>query len=387
MPKRIENLERLARLRADGLLTDAEFEAEKARLLAEPSDEGEYTAANGDDTALDAPDTGLSKFGRWAWLIAIAFLVGTVALGWDRFGFGGDSELAGGEALADPLTAASSQWVVSENTDPMTDAVVTSAQRRFEMERFSVEAVLTCTPSGEINYAMTSFNRDGTPADNLVQYFNGPSHGAEFRIDDRRPVKLGYQNMRYSNFFEIVLSRAFMGDKLFVPNRVVIRLFLKQGDAIIDIDQTDSTLNAMLSNCIGEKQAHAEDALFSWTLKEENGSSFALYGQPQTSATYSLECLPSEKAVEFTAFEVERPSNLEIKLAAAQEQSHRITGRYEEDDVYPYFAFQAPMDLPIWNDLAAGNLDLKVTSDGALIIKAPTSPVLTKFITGCLAKL
>jgi hypothetical protein len=59
MTNRIEALERLGRLRAEGLLTDEEFAAEKARVLADPSPDAEPTSAHSPgqptSTSRDAP--------------------------------------------------------------------------------------------------------------------------------------------------------------------------------------------------------------------------------------------------------------------------------------------------------------------------------------------
>lgn len=266
MPTRIENLERLARFRADGLLTDAEFEAEKAKLLALPLDRDEEVP-NGDGPDQIDPGASRFNFGKWAWGIAIAFLLGTVALAWDRFGFGGDSTVAGGEGVIDQLAGADPLWVKSETVDPMTDLNVVSARRTFEVDQFLIETTISCAQNGTLSYKFLTFFADKSAA-NFVERYNSNGyrvHPATFRFDDQDATSV-LGRARFSNSIEFEW-RLFQVEESAVAKQITVKLQLQNGDPVVVIDQTSPTVQQVLSTCVEAEQARTEKATADKQLK------------------------------------------------------------------------------------------------------------------------
>lgn len=269
MPTRIENLERLARFRADGLLTDAEFEAEKAKLLALPLDGGEEVP-NGDGPDQIDPSAGRFNLGRWAWGIAIAFLLGTVALAWDRFGVGGESAVAGGQGVIDQLAGADPLWVKSETVDPMTDLNVVSAQRTFEVDQFLIETTISCAQNGTLSYKFLTFFADKSAA-NFVEQYNSNGYllrQATFRLDDQ-DAKSELGIARFSNSIEIE-RRLFQVEDSAKAQQITVKLQLQNGDPVVVIDQMSPAVRQVLDQCVEAAQAQAEKATADKQLKVQD---------------------------------------------------------------------------------------------------------------------
>ena len=131
----------------------------------------------------------------------------------------------------------------------------------------------------------------------------------------------------------------------------------------------------------------ANDAAFSWRLKSENGVLDAYYGQPETSASFSLTCLAGEKQIEFAEWEIDRPLNMDGRISAGRDKGYGFSGYYNDDEVYSTFAFQVPADHELWTELAKGDSDLTVSLDGAKSYDLPKSPVLSEFVSKCRAKM
>lgn len=267
MPTRIENLKRLARFHAEGVLTDAEFEAEKAKLLAEPLDGGKHEGAVGDGPDQIDPSAGRLNLGRWAWGIAIAFLLGTVALAWDRFGVGGESAVAGGQGVIDQLAGADPLWVKSETVDPMTDLNVVSAQRTFEIDQFLIETTISCAQNGTLSYKFLTFFADKSAA-NFVEQYNSNGYllrQATFRLDDQE-AKSELGIARFSNSIEIE-RRLFQVEDSAKAQQITAKLQLQNGDPVVVIDQTSPAVQQVLSTCVEAEQARTEKAADDKQLK------------------------------------------------------------------------------------------------------------------------
>ncbi len=260
MPPRIENLERLARFRAEGLLTEAEFEAEKTKLLADPPvDRDHITAGEG---STDQSDASARRFnlGRWAWGIAIAFLLGTLALAWDRFGFGGDSAVAGGQGVIDQLAGADPLWVKSETVDPMTDLNVVSAQRTFEVDQFLIETTISCAQNGTLSYRFLTFFADKSAA-NFVEQYNSNGYllrSATIRLDDQDATSV-LGAARFSNSVEIE-RRLFQVEDWAKAQQITVKLQLQNGDPVVAIDQTSPAVQQVLGICVEAEEARVTKA-------------------------------------------------------------------------------------------------------------------------------
>lgn len=131
----------------------------------------------------------------------------------------------------------------------------------------------------------------------------------------------------------------------------------------------------------------AVDAVFSWTLNSDNGSLMALYGGERTSASVTLDCLTSERQIEYAEFDVEKPPIMDGRIAAGRGQGYPFSGFYNDDDEYAYFGFRVPADSELWTELANGDSDLIISVDGVKPYNLPRSPVLSEFISKCRAKL
>jgi Short C-terminal domain len=406
MSTRIENLEKLARLRAEGLLTDTEFEAEKAKLLAEPLDGEDHEIANGDDHDQIDPGEARFKFGRWAWGIAIVFLLGSMALAWDRFGLGGDSMVAGGQGVIDQLGGADPLWVKSETVDAMTDVNVVSLKRSFEVGGFNIETTISCRSDKVVIYNFKTFNADGSGAEAVSQLYNytvGYYHAATFRPDDKPAAIYKYVQPRYNNVFEFEQSYAKrpIGTLYLDPafdliraDKLAVQLHLKQGEPTFVIDQSDETVSSVLAGCSvptedgldGPGLSHnAGEVISSWALKSDNGSPMALYGGEGTSASFALDCLTSERQIEYAEFDVEKPAIMDGRIAAGRGQEYQFSGFYNDDDEYTYFGFRVPVDSELWTELATGSSDLTISLDGVKPYSLPRSPVLSDFVSKCRA--
>lgn len=134
-------------------------------------------------------------------------------------------------------------------------------------------------------------------------------------------------------------------------------------------------------------EEETSDAAFSWVLKNSNGSLMALYGGERTGASFSLECLPVERQIEFTEFDVEKPSNMDGRITAGISHGFDFSGLFMDDDTTTHFAFKVPSDNELWNEIAKGRSDLTIAVDGSEAYDLPKSPVLSEFVSKCRAKI
>lgn len=209
----------------------------------------------------------------WAWIIALVIGGGILLLAWDRFGFGGDAPLAGGQGLVDQAIGASSPWTYGEESDPMTDELTVTASRQIEADGFFIETTVACqVTEGILTYSFTTFDADGFPVE-FRQELGGttmniiPYHIAHFRPDTGTAQVIKYSQPRYTNLFELPVptigedapaymrqDRAFMAyvadlAQLVSAQQLTVRLPLTQGEPVIRIDQTEEVVAGVLSQC------------------------------------------------------------------------------------------------------------------------------------------
>lgn len=214
-----------------------------------------------------------SKVGLWAWGAALLVGGGALLFAWDRFGFGGDAPLAGGQGLVDQAIGASSTWTYSEESDPMTDELTVKAYRQIEADGFFIETTVACQAAeGVLTYSFTTFDPDGFPVE-FKQELGGttmnivPYHSAHFRPDAGTPQVVNYNQPRYTNLFELQVptisadapaymrqDRAFMAyvaelAQLASAQQLTVRLPLTRGEPVIQIDQTDEVVAGVLGQC------------------------------------------------------------------------------------------------------------------------------------------
>ncbi len=135
------------------------------------------------------------------------------------------------------------------------------------------------------------------------------------------------------------------------------------------------------------EETAAVDTVFSWTLKSGDGSLMALYGGERTNASFTLDCLTSERQIEYAEFDVEKPPIMDGRIATGRGQVYQFTGFYNDDDEYAYFGFRVPADSELWTELANGDSDLTISVDGVKPYNLPRSPVLSEFVSKCRAKM
>lgn len=200
-----------------------------------------------------------SKVGRWAWVAALLIGGGVLFLAWDRFGFGGDKPLAGGQVLVDQAMGSSPLWTFADEKDPMTDEQVVSLKRQINADGFLIDTVISCRPSsGAITYSFTTFDANGGPAEALLQVPYGqpiPYHQAKIRADSEAAQYVTDGNPRYSNIFEFSSNEPWMLE----ADKLLVQLMLKQGEPLFVIDQTDKTLDSMIGECVQARQAIKEE--------------------------------------------------------------------------------------------------------------------------------
>ncbi len=257
MTDKIDALERLVRLHADGHMTDDEFLTEKAKLL------GDAPAADSDSQAT----TSSSRPRPWIWVIAIALLAAIGLAAWALQSGSATPADANGGSEATEMVAGGDGWVFAETTDPMTDETVSSASKNIEADGFVIEAEIACrTPSGAVHYTFNAYDRDRNPAEATSAYYNanlGTYHSALVRIDDGEAHPMRAFNPGYSNQFHFDQSpetrnmEGILGnsrDEFAKGRRLTIKLDLKQGTPLIQIDQTEASISRVLSACAGAIQ-------------------------------------------------------------------------------------------------------------------------------------
>jgi hypothetical protein len=252
----IDKLERLASLRDSGAITDAEFEAEKAKLLQESH---EYEPPYKHD---EPP----RRTGRIVGAVVAVFLVGGAAALY------ASGQMGSGDLLPASFTApiksaiasGDSGWGFTTSTDPMSDAEVVSAKRRIEAGDYLVDAKVTCTGRTTLQYEFDIFRKDDSGDGIALQEgmgLNGVpflSRTYEIRLDSG-PRATATVNSRHSNAIVTKASDS-VQPSLFGPSptdsqriaaarKITIKVPMQHNDLTFEIPQTDSNIRQFLDAC------------------------------------------------------------------------------------------------------------------------------------------
>lgn len=272
---------RLQRLRAQGVLTDAEYEQQKAALMGR----SEPGAARWEERRTLGREIGGGMWGstRW-WLLGSVFVILLIgayffgkaaSLAESRSEIAGASE-SGGDTSAESASFfdAESVWDVQSVTDAMTDATVTQATATFKGNQFDIEVGISCSSNGDTRYTAASFDKAGQPAEmrSRVVTFGAPYDVGtwvdyQVRADDGPAVSGVVRNPEYNNQISLHSGGVhFLGGQLVedtthriaAASNVVLRLFMLNGEETIEWDQSDPDLRNLLAPCLAQRQAEID---------------------------------------------------------------------------------------------------------------------------------
>ena len=294
MDDRVDAFARLNRLRAQGILTDSEYDSEKAALMGGDSPQrlslGERWAAGWEATS------DMRRWLRWSFLgcVIVIGLIGTYFFGKAasiaeaRGELPGPAETSVGEAPTGDLSEETSSlfgpdspWTIQTTTDPMTDAAVSQATARFEGNQFDFEVVARCSSTGDIGYIATSFNKDGEPAEMRVtaiapsvwgqvagsQAYTAPrvtpgrlTIDFQMRADDNEPLSRSNSNPEFNNQIRLNSgavqplpadgSGGDSAEQMAAASKIVLRLFMPSGEETINWSQNDASFRRVLQPCL-----------------------------------------------------------------------------------------------------------------------------------------
>jgi hypothetical protein len=276
MSDRLVALERLAKLKAAGALSEAEFEAQKAELLAAADSAGDHGQR---PTRVGAV--------RWIVIVAVIFVLGTAVafLGRGNGIKGGttapvEDNANGSEAIAvadggDINTPSvvpageSSGWTARTQTDPMSDTTIASAEARLTGDRFDVEAKVMCKAGADSVYEFKVFDKQGDPAHVRSRILPRPPYSQisdfELRLDMAEAESVVSDEVRYSNVLTFssqgapLLRDMHLGDRVVQANTVMVKLALSQGDQIVTIDQTNPVVRSVIGPCAEHAAKHVAE--------------------------------------------------------------------------------------------------------------------------------
>ena len=290
MEDRVDAFARLKRLHTEGVLSDEEYEREKAKLMGR--DPAERKASWAERWAIGQEFGKGLRGSMRLWFIAsvaVILLIGTYFFGKAASLAESRGELAGAapeDEGGGGLFAADSPWEVQTSTDPMTDATVTQAVAAFEGSQFNVEVSVSCSSTGDIAYTATSFDKDGKPAEMRVtaippSVIGAPAGSQSITVPRVTPGRLtiGFQmradnnpflswsttNPQYNN--QVVLESAPVqplfedgsggdhAEQMASASKVVLRLFMGAGEETIEWPQTEPSFRDVVGPCLEQRQA------------------------------------------------------------------------------------------------------------------------------------
>lgn len=254
----------LTRLHAQGLLTDAEYEAKKAELRARAA--GPAPLPSSDQRREDVA-TFMARYRRNTrpWFLASFILILLIG-GYFLFKASTAAPGIGGSPASD-INGGSGPWAIESKTDPMTDATVKYARATFEGQQFNIEVEVSCTSTGTLSYSATSFDKEGKPAEMRSDIAPiGPYVRYQVRAGEDAPVELVTNNPQYNN--QVVQSsnlQQFQNVKgrtdLLAPNvastdslaratKATLRLFMLNGEETVAMPQGSAGFRSVVDSCL-----------------------------------------------------------------------------------------------------------------------------------------
>ncbi|RVT92987.1 SHOCT domain-containing protein [Sphingomonas crocodyli] len=286
-----ERLERLARLRTAGMITQAEFEQEKRTLLdaANPT----YTTINTSGTISATATTNDAEAQPQHSLLVRSFaLLGLIALcilmfaaiGWlqeakeadeqqeqangvgaqaavqqwvDETANGIEQAVAQLEQMGDDVAHLQpTGWTIGAKRDPMTDLQVATATTRIAAAPFMVEVAITCTGDQGLVYDFVTFNEIGQPENFRRRITDKGDQQTSFsvRVDRAPAFNMIDSDMRNSNVAQLIsltlYEQLYFAETAARGKHLAVQLPLENGDAVVQIDQNSPPIRRMLDNCL-----------------------------------------------------------------------------------------------------------------------------------------
>jgi len=261
----------LTRLHAQGLLTDAEYEAKKAALRTRGSGPGPSPSS---DQRREDVATFMASYRRNTrpWFLASFILI--LLIGGYFLVKASTTTPATGGSTAPGISGGSGPWVVESKTDPMTDATVKYARATFEGQQFNIEVEVSCTSTGTLAYSATSFDKEGKPAEMRSDIAPiGPYVRYQVRAGEEAPVELVTNNPQYNNQvvqssnlqqFQNVKGRTDLlapsvasTDSMARAAKATLRLFMLNGEETITMPQDSAGFRSVVDSCL---DMHAKTA-------------------------------------------------------------------------------------------------------------------------------
>ncbi|MBX9640096.1 MAG: SHOCT domain-containing protein [Mycobacteriaceae bacterium] len=254
----------LTRLHAQGLLTDAEYEAKKAALRKRGYGPGPSPSS---DQRREDVATFMARYRRNTrpWFLASLILILLIG-GYFLVRASTTTTGAGGSPASD-INGGSGPWAIESKTDPMTDATVKYARATFEGQQFNIEVEVSCTSTGTLAYSATSFDKEGKPAEMRSDFAPiGPYVRYQVRAGDDAPIELVTNNPQYNN--QVVQSsnlQQFQNVKgrtdLLAPNvastdsmaraaKAMFRLFMLNGEETVVMPQDSAGFRSVVDSCL-----------------------------------------------------------------------------------------------------------------------------------------
>ena len=258
----------LARLHAQGLLTDAEYEDKKAALVAKIQESALPSSVRPGAAPSEATKHGPLRNTR-VWMLVI--FVPLAIIGIYSLARTADSSSAGSgstDAASVAIGSDSGPWTIESTTDPMTDAAVKSAKATFEGSQFNIEVAVSCATSGALSYTAASFDKAGKPVEmrsSASQY--GARIPFQVRADDGKPISQFSPNPQYNN--QIVLEWVpgssrfdFLTDAgtLASAQRVILRLFMLSGEETVTLPQDSAGFRGVVDSCLQQQPSPTPSA-------------------------------------------------------------------------------------------------------------------------------
>jgi hypothetical protein len=345
MSDRISQLETLARLKAEGTLTEEEFARRKALLMEGDPNAEKLGRKERYHIGREFVRRLTGSMLRWGLVSAgVVFLIGAYFFGKAAVLAEARGELgAGASRLVSEAGSPASDvsWTVSSSVDPMTDMKSQVASARFPTDRYDIEASVSCRSDGFVAYTFTTFDKSSHPAEMRTEIDPNVADlkiPFQVRVDDLPAQDWSNISPRYSNQITIDSKWASVG----FPNqhvgdgtRMLTRLFLVDGEATILIDQTVPALRQVLQPCLASaasrerQEAAARDAEQSARRVRNEAYINGLYDTDEVDAS-TLEWLASNRNV---AVDPERLARKRARDAEKERclQTRRDRGTHGEE--------------------------------------------------------
>lgn len=218
--------------------------------------------------------------------------------------------------------AEQSRWSISSKVDPLTDKQVSTALATYSSTPFSVQAEITCGGDNLLEYQLAAYDEKGEGAPlNASASEAGAFAIFTMRLNDAQAQNYVSLTPPYNNAisivpqsgndFESTLASIFaMGMSAKVPdsidvakaNRVVLKLQLRGGDAVVEIDQSERPIREFLNKCLaGVPSAKIQPA--SASMEDLNDGSEESTQSPEFEAEEREAARPSQPP--FSQYSVE----------------------------------------------------------------------------------